>query len=662
VVNTWGQAVLFPLAVILTDIGSLINSMCIFGFLFHLPKWHGLLVSMSNNCYYVSAMLPVLLRFLVDSGCVASFADGLLWYGIVGVLVISLPAFWFVLPSQAEYFAEAQKVLGLPMPRPPVRGEVDSWSGYLRRLWRRARIGRQVSLSRRVLFSPATLKDHVLVFLACTIGSVAIFVYTNMPTPFGKALFGHAADGQRLASMMATNLALQGVFVGPLAGVVIDRAGGVPRLLLANAISLLAFVCCTTRSSWHWQYAAVICANFFTVTLVTTLTKYVLAFASPTRLGTTQGLFVSLFSMFCVPFIVSYTCLVNSLEDPEHPARAYTWPAIVLSFAGSALFFALWWSLKLPTEPPMLPEDERELSQRFMVESLQDATEVLELPRGEILRRSSSTNPLDLRTLALLTSASSPRLQQLAKRKVERMDMAAMRRPQFERDFGEGWRVSDRTQSVELLTDLVLDAFWPPYGANYSGSQLMTRYFSANRQRGEPTHDEELDVVTEFQSMSFTTGYHMCCGFGHLLELWHEGQVAAAMYLLPPSVRAEVGSDEYYFGIAQSGTFALPALTTEFQRKVLEIDACMAAHKPKWLHWYVQTLATSGAHRGRGCGSKLLRVVREWALRDGVPIYLETDGDTAPFYEKVGFKRIWSDWLEGNGPEEALEVVGLEWR
>ncbi len=56
-------------------------------------------------------------------------------------------------------------------------------------------------------------------------------------------------------------------------------------------------------------------------------------------------------------------------------------------------------------------------------------------------------------------------------------------------------------------------------------------------------------------------------------------------------------------------------------------------------HWYLWVIGVEPACQGQGIGSKLLRPILARADADGVPCYLETEGErNVRFYEKHGFK------------------------
>jgi hypothetical protein len=242
--------------------GSIINNMSMFAFLFHLPGWNGLLISLGNSCYWVSALLPYLVQWFISkflentvaleegSGIsigarqvsvheyVTALQIALLIYGIVGACAISVPIFWFAVPSQKEYY-QAQDVLGVPMPRP--RGQ--NWF---------AKSIRDMKMAWRGLTNDREyVTGHIFVVGASTMDSLGTFVYQAMPQPYGTALFNTEEGGDDLAKLVTISLVVLGCTVAPVSGVVIDKAGvdgsrvgGIRYIAYANGVGILFVALC----------------------------------------------------------------------------------------------------------------------------------------------------------------------------------------------------------------------------------------------------------------------------------------------------------------------------------------------------------------------------------------------------------------------------------
>ena len=66
-------------------------------------------------------------------------------------------------------------------------------------------------------------------------------------------------------------------------------------------------------------------------------------------------------------------------------------------------------------------------------------------------------------------------------------------------------------------------------------------------------------------------------------------------------------------------------------------------------HWYVNYLAVAPDCRLQQLGKSLLKVVATWAGQEHVACYLECGRVNVPFYEKCGYKVLWSDTASQGG-------------
>ena len=272
----------------------------------------------------------------MDHDYVSSFVNAFLLYGLVGVGVLSVPVLAVAVPSQKEYYAEAQKVLGVPLPKPlgSSRPGTPLW-GRVANSWAKIQAWSQISHSYEVLtFRPDYLLNHSLVMAASVVGFQACFVYTSMPTPFGELLFGSEEGGMRLANFVNMNLVALGSIVGPLSGILIDRAGGLSTMQGAQAAALVVVALSCSSGDWTRQALAVSGVNFFQVTNITMLMRYILSFASPTRVGTVSGLFTVTFSVVTIPCTLLFSWVVELLSDQG--VGQYTLPTAAAACIGAS--------------------------------------------------------------------------------------------------------------------------------------------------------------------------------------------------------------------------------------------------------------------------------------------------------------------------------------
>ena len=349
-----------------------------------------------------------------------------------------------------------------------------------------------------------------------------------------------------------------------------------------------------------------------------------------------------------------------------------------------------------------------------MVGTLDDAARVLDMPRAEMLRLAASSNVFDMRRLGAVMAGSGKRLLALAKERAGVPNLAAERVPSVElpsaferrgrlvielsesgvaltaavkrgasaiRDTAVRWTITDGTAHPDSVVETVLDSFWPPRDAVAPSSPFMT-WCTDCRQRAEPGDPPTLEEI--IFSEQYLVLYHTARGYGHVLELRSKknvknpkgkavtssssvstskpslyGDLAAVLFCLPPTVTGKVGTPEYYHGIARANlqTPKLPA--PELAVREMALAGLVDERRPAAPHWYVLILATRPEFRGQGCARKLLNVVEEWARRDRVFCYLETDGWTGRIYERMGWRMVWSEELQVSENEKALSVVGL---
>jgi ribosomal protein S18 acetylase RimI-like enzyme len=73
-------------------------------------------------------------------------------------------------------------------------------------------------------------------------------------------------------------------------------------------------------------------------------------------------------------------------------------------------------------------------------------------------------------------------------------------------------------------------------------------------------------------------------------------------------------------------------------------------------HWYLWVIGVKPACQGQGIGSKLLQPILARADADGVPCYLETEGErNVRFYEKHGFRVV----DQGSVPKLGAQVWAM---
>ena len=202
------EPVMFTVGVLLCDLGSYTNNVAFFAFLWHLPGYQALLLSLSNAVYQVSSFLPILLQQLMRAtGLGFTAALGVYALVVIGAAVVC----YLVTPGLLEYRQTAAQVLGVPLPRK-------------RATWRD--VNKQLSGAWAVLRKDWT--RHAQFNVLAILGMVPPSIYTAMATPFGDELFrdDEEHNGKQLALLFNQVNGVLGIVVGPLAGTLADALGG----------------------------------------------------------------------------------------------------------------------------------------------------------------------------------------------------------------------------------------------------------------------------------------------------------------------------------------------------------------------------------------------------------------------------------------------------
>ncbi|CAD7940974.1 unnamed protein product [Amoebophrya sp. A120] len=417
--GAWMDFILFPMGLLLTDFGSWINNYGLFGFLFHVPGYNGLLLSLSNSCSYIAAFLPVFLQDSVMTTYGISFPHALLGYSLpVGVSALLLG---LVVPSQREYYAEAERALGMPIARPRV-SFLKLWTST-KQAW-------------ELLTRPQYWPRHRQLLFATLLGNIGSFVYISMPQPYAAALFNFPAQHQdpHLGSFIVTNLAVIGLVASPVVGVVLDFKHGLESMIYLTVVSLLLIAGLCSVAHWDAQRVVVRAVNLLQISLTTILMRYILYYTPANRVGVVSGSFLTLLGAAAVPCIVAMNFLCTTImpkvlkyvvfADYGSPLDKYdfnVWqfalPTTLASAISAVAFLAFLRDLQLPDQPPLLPEDELEISRRFAVGTVDDAAFVLDLDRNEFLRLCVSQDVLHMKELVDRIVRSSDRLLQLARKR-----------------------------------------------------------------------------------------------------------------------------------------------------------------------------------------------------------------------------------------------------
>lgn len=146
-----------------------------------------------------------------------------------------------------------------------------------------------------------------------------------------------------------------------------------------------------------------------------------------------------------------------------------------------------------------------------------------------------------------------------------------------------------------------------------------------------PDEDRRASVLTWL----FEKVVRYCILYGHTFTT--PGLEGIAGWLPPGHSKLTLGR------IIRSGLHATPlkmglSAYRRFDTYATYADKLHARHAPE-THWYLWVIGVEPACQGQGIGSQLIQPILARADADGVPCYLETEGErNVRFYEKHGFK------------------------
>ncbi|CAJ1418289.1 unnamed protein product [Effrenium voratum] len=393
---------LFVLGVFVCDFGSMLNSFSFMGLIWHFPGKQTLVIALINATYQASALLPLILQGAMDSYSVPLYVYLSVWTLVVlGTVYVC----YVMTPSQAEYYEQAKKVLGMPLPkRPPADLKV------------REMLGKAWDVLRQ------DTAQHIASGMALAFGFALPGYYASMTAPYGEALFGTKADGERLAEINVLCTSVVGLAVGPFSGSIADRFGLEVLIVLFAMLTGLATVT-LPLPSWPAQILCASSLTFFISLFTIFISRYLLLYSPPNRFGAVQGVYVLVVILISTPWSlggVAATALLGT------GVNAYRIPMLVFGLTGvvSLSWYAWYFQKNPPPEnPTLLPEDEAELAKGFGCGNLEEVMEVTHMSsRKELIRKLASTDPDVI--VSLMKSIDTEKMMELSRRSVD--DIADM--------------------------------------------------------------------------------------------------------------------------------------------------------------------------------------------------------------------------------------------
>jgi len=631
---------LFVVAVVIIDGGSLMQNFGFFGLLFHLPGWQALILGLSQGCVQVAAGLPVAIRTFMEMTSV-SLQPALLAF--VAAICLAAAATAAAVPSQAEYFLQAQEVLGMPLPRQ--KATMTKMTEAVSQSWR------IVHLSGWANFCVAGLTVS---------GTVACSIYITYCVSFGDALFQNKQDGKQLAVFFAQATAIAGVSAIPLAGIAVDVVG-LQALSAAMALCLAIVTALCNQASWFPQEVACFAATFFNAATNLFMAKWVVLFAPPQRFGTVQGIVYLGVIITVIPCIILLSPLLESGPLFEKVLPTYSLaPVSVIGWA------AVTWRLMYRPLPEivLLEEDERDLALRFSTRRLADAGEVLGMSRHALLKALASQNVLEQRELfqTFVHDDAFRRYLDLARRRAEALPPCRPLQPEPVNQWLQDGAIVQDASGAEV------------------GATCARAFLASGGERGEPIfewvaegwapemHSQFVKSMLTIQALAGERwGRALAVSSGSSSPRASGEEVEAVCVCFPPGgledgEAAPMGGDRWFYAVHKSGGCqpfmevlrTAPAATARLATFASTLDEMSKHHRRQPPHWYVAMLGVLPGHRGKRRGKQLLDLVASWASKDHVPTYLECGPVNVPIYERCGFHVAWSETAECDGSEITL--------
>lgn len=368
---------LFVIGVFTCDFGSMLNSFSFMGLIWHFPHSQTLVIALINATYQASALLPLLLQAAMDAShqSLAIYMSG--WTIVV---FITIAGCYKLIPTQKEYYDQAKKILGMPLPKAPADMKVCEM------------------LKRAVEVLGQTKEEHIVSSIALAMGFALPGYYASMTAPYGEALFGHKEDGERLAELNVLCTSIVGLALAPFTGTIGDKFGLQTIIGLFVAIMGVATVT-VGLPSWPAQALCGGSMALFLSLFTIFISRYLLMYAPPNRYGAVQGVYTFGVVLISTPWSLGGIAATAILPPG---VNAYRIPMAVFGASGLLvlmIYAAYFRSHPPPQVPPILPEDEAELAKGFGCTTLEEVMQVTNTSRHELLKKLSSSKPEDVRSL-----------------------------------------------------------------------------------------------------------------------------------------------------------------------------------------------------------------------------------------------------------------------
>jgi len=266
----WTQTLCYYAFLIIADLGGIMASFSLFGFMWHYPLSQTFIVGLSNAATQASGALGLLFQAMAAAGY--TIQDSYLLLALFSF--ISAGVFMLLCPSKMDTLTQAARVLN----ETPASLDIASMAGWLH-------LKHSVKESFQILKLNKLLNASHIVYIG--------FFLAGMLLSFGGLQSRYEAwfepeDASMLLEVFGTCMGLFGIFLNPIVGIIIDRCG---LLRVYTASGLLAIICLLTFS-----VANVSVQLIFILSVVTwfgifmnMVAKWGVYFSPPDFFGTSMG-------------------------------------------------------------------------------------------------------------------------------------------------------------------------------------------------------------------------------------------------------------------------------------------------------------------------------------------------------------------------------------
>eukprot|EP00927_Polykrikos_kofoidii_P038987 TRINITY_DN33431_c0_g1_i1.p1 TRINITY_DN33431_c0_g1~~TRINITY_DN33431_c0_g1_i1.p1 ORF type:complete len:798 (-),score=133.80 TRINITY_DN33431_c0_g1_i1:30-2423(-) len=364
----WGLAV--------TDFGAMMNSFSLFGLVWHFSDRQTLLICLQVGTYQIASILPILFTscMRLTGATFLHMLFALMTFCVFGIFVCHAFA-----PSREEYYTEARRALGIPIPKPkPI-----------------TILGAGKQGCQMLGFNKL---DHALFASGLGLAYGGILVYTTNLGDYSAYLLDSDDARYSMPQLFSLVNAVVGSCVLPLLTFVIDMFSySSEAMIVLSFASMCGVSIFVDNPSFEAQSLCIGCASFFSSSVQVIASKYVIKYVAPTVVATATAVLC----FFLVPFMCPSYAVFSWMGGDDVQKMPYA--LSVTNWFGSLMFLGFCVHLIVkgfPEFPSMLPADEAQMAEPFGCKTIDEVMYVLHMDcKKELLKQMSSTNPKDLAAL-----------------------------------------------------------------------------------------------------------------------------------------------------------------------------------------------------------------------------------------------------------------------